>query len=190
MKYLLVYAHPNPKSFNHAIKETITSRIRAKGHQLTIRDLYDLKFDPVLSGDDFMEFKAGKIPADIAIEQGFIKDADVLVFVHPIWWFGMPAILKGYIDRVFSYGFAYTVTDKGVQGLLTGKKVMIFNTTGGPQENYQRNGFTVAVEHIFSAGIYGFCGMQVIGHKLFYAVPTVSQEERDNMLASLAKFDF
>jgi NAD(P)H dehydrogenase (quinone) len=190
MKYLLIYAHPNPKSFNNAIKETIEGRIRAKGHQLTVRDLYELKFNPVLTGNDFMGFKSGKAPADIAAEQVLIKEADVLVIVHPIWWFGMPAILKGYIDRVFSYGFAYAVNEKGIQGLLAGKKVMIFNTTGGPQESYKQNGFTAAVENIFKSGIYGFCGLQVVKHTFFYAVPTITQKEREDILASLSQVEF
>jgi NAD(P)H dehydrogenase (quinone) len=190
MKYLLIYAHPNPKSFNHALKETIVARIRATGQQVTVRDLYALQFNPVLSGNDFVSFSAGKVPADIATEQAFVKEADVMVVVHPIWWFGMPAILKGYIDRVFSYGFAYEVTDKGVRGLLSDKKVMVFNTTGGPQETYKQYGFTASVENIFNAGIYGFSGMQVINHTFFYGVPTVTQKEREDMLASLTKVEF
>ncbi|HPN66801.1 MAG TPA: NAD(P)H-dependent oxidoreductase [Candidatus Omnitrophota bacterium] len=91
MRYLIVYAHPNPKSFNNAIKEKVEARLKREGAQYDVRDLYGLGFDPVLKGSDFVGFKQGKPPEEISREQEFIKNADTLIFIHPVWWFGQPA---------------------------------------------------------------------------------------------------
>ncbi len=186
MKYLVIYAHPNPKSFNHAIKEKVEARLKREGAQYDVRDLYELGFDPVLKGSDFMGFKQGKPPEDIMREQDFIKNADTLIFIHPVWWFGQPAVLKGYIDRVFSFGFAYTSDEKGLRGLLNGKKAVILNTTGGSEADYKDNGFKDALGKTMDIGIFGLCGIKVILHKFFHAVPAVSNEAREEMLQDIS----
>lgn len=185
MRYLLIYTHPNPRSFNAAIRQAIERRLQSEKHELVVRDLYALKFNSLLSGDDFASFQKGNVPPDILAEQEHIKKADILVFVHPIWWFGMPGILKGYVDRVFSYGFAYTMTDNGPKGLLTEKKVIILNTTGGLEKDYQQFGFNAALKTTMEAGIFEFCGMTVLRHKYFYAVPAISDEARKKMLKEM-----
>jgi NAD(P)H dehydrogenase (quinone) len=190
MKYLIVYVHPNPKSFNHAIKEKVEARLKKEGAQYDVRDLYELGFDPVLKGSDFMGFKQGKVPEDIKREQDLIKDADTLIFIHPIWWFGRPAILKGYIDRVFSFGFAYTADEKGLRGLLSGKKAVIINTTGGTEEDYIKNGFRDALGKTMDIGTFGLCGIEVKLHKFFHAVPAVSNEAREKMLQEVDSLSF
>jgi NAD(P)H dehydrogenase (quinone) len=100
MKALILYAHPNPKSFCAAMKETLVKELKEKGHEVRIRDLYEIGFNPVLHADDFNEFFQNRVPADIKEEQDHIAWADLLVFVYPTWWIGMPAILKGYIGRI------------------------------------------------------------------------------------------
>lgn len=190
MKYLIVYAHPNPKSFNHAIKEQVETTLKKQAKQYSVRDLYMVKWNPVLGGADLKVSEQEKIPEDIKKEQQYIKEADVFIFIHPIWWFGMPAVLKGYIDRVFSYGFAYEVGPEGIKGLLPGKKVIILNTTGGPEENYLKYGFKDALTKVFRDGIYEFCAMKVVLHKFFYAVPTISDEARKKLLAEIDDLEF
>ncbi len=185
MRYLIVYAHPNPKSFNHAIKEKVEARLKREGAQYDVRDLYGLGFDPVLKGSDFIGFKQGKLPDDISKEQGFIKNADTLIFIHPVWWFGQPAVLKGYIDRVFSFGFAYTADEKGLRGLLNGKKAVILNTTGGSEADYKDKGFKDALGKTMDIGTFGLCGIEVKLHKFFHAVPAVSNEAREKMLQEI-----
>ncbi len=190
MRYLIIYAHPNPKSFNHAIKEKIEAKLRSEGDEVETRDLYALGFDPVLKGDDFIAFKAGKAPEDIGKEQGYITGCETIIFIHPIWWFGQPAILKGYIDRVFSYGFAY-VSEKGaLKGLLAGKKAVIINTTGGTEDDYSNNGFRDALSRTMDIGIFNLCGIKVTLHKFFHAVPSVSNDERERMLKELDTISF
>jgi NAD(P)H dehydrogenase (quinone) len=185
MKYLIVYAHPNLKSFNHAIREIIEDKLRNDGMKFDVRDLYEINFNPALSGSDFVSFKQGVAPADIKGEQEYVKNADVLIFIYPIWWFGMPAILKGYIDRVFSYGFAYKADEKGLHGLLSDKKIIIFNTTGGSQEDYELRGYKDALKKITEIGTLNVCGLKVILHKYFHAVTSVSNETRAKMLEDL-----
>ena len=190
MKYLVVYAHPNPKSFNHAIKEEIVAKLKREGHEYVVRDLNELKFHPVLSGSDFTSFKQGKMPDDIKREQDHIRNADVLIFIYPTWWYGMPAILKGYIDRVFSYGFAYEFNEKGLQGLLPDKKVIIFNTTGGPAEYYAEAGYNDAIRKTIDAGTFELCAMKVLIHKFFYAVTSIDDAARKKMLDELRDMKF
>jgi NAD(P)H dehydrogenase (quinone) len=107
------------------------------------------------------------VSADVALEQEFISWADFITFMHPIWWTGLPAILKGYIDRVFSYGFAYRY-DQGVQkGLLTRKQVVIINTHGKSQAEYQEIGMDKALALTSDTGIYTYCGMDIKKHFYF-----------------------
>ena len=122
MNHLILFAHFNENSFGSAIKDTILNELKAKGHNVEVRDLYKLNFNPVLTYNDMSGLRGGNIPPDILEEQKLIRWADTINIVHPIWWTGLPAILKGYFDKVFTYGFAYQYTDKGVDGLLAGKK--------------------------------------------------------------------
>jgi NAD(P)H dehydrogenase (quinone) len=185
MKHLIVYAHPNTASFNHAIKETLVRVLKEKGQDVRVRDLYALHFDPVLKADDFQAFLAGKVPGDIAIEQDHVRWADQLTFLYPIWWSRMPSIAEGYIDRVFSKGFAYDYTP-GPVGLLPGKKVFIINTLGAPLEAVESSGGIKSMEQIIDHGTFRFCAMEIAGHKYFGSVPTVTGEDRKKMLEEVA----
>jgi NAD(P)H dehydrogenase (quinone) len=186
MKHLIIYAHPNIASFNHAIKEILVRVLKGKGQDVRVRDLYALHFDPVLKADDFQAFLAGKVPGDIAIEQDHIRWADQLTFVYPIWWSRMPSIAEGYIDRVFSKGFAYDYVATGPVGLLPGKKVFIINTLGAPLGVVESSGGIKSMEQIIDSGTFRFCAMEVVGHKYFGSVPTVTDEERKKMLEEVA----
>lgn len=185
MKYLIVYAHPNPKSFNHAILETISQALQKKKREFTVRDLYGIGFNPVLSTKDLLAIQNGAVPKDIKKEQNYINKADTLIFVFPIWWSAMPAMLKGYIDRVFSLGFAYDITEDEVIGLLKGKKVFIVTTTGASKEDYEKMGAFKMMNMSIDMAIFQFSGMKVIGHKYFSSVPNVSQQDREKMLKEL-----
>jgi len=182
MRYAILYAHPNPKSFNHAILERVEANLKRDRKEYVARDLYALSFKPALEGADFVAMGQGRPRPDVAEEQRHIANADRIIVIHPIWWFSMPAILKGYIDRVLSNDFAYKYTDEGPVGLLSGKSAVILNTTGGPQEAYEQGGFRDAISKAVDAGTFGFCGIKVEEHKFFYGVPGVTQEARVAML--------
>lgn len=185
MKYLVIYSHPNPASFNHAILEEVSKTLKAAGHEVVVRDLYAQNFNPVLSAGDFTQLMAGKMPADVAEEQKHIAWADTLVFIHPIWWAGLPAMVKGYIDRVFLKGFAYDAGKDGIIPLLKGKKVIIFNTTGTPADIYEKSGMFRSMNQPVESGIHGFCGLEVKLHHYFGGVPYVDDAARKQMLAQV-----
>ena len=182
MKHLIVYSHPNPKSFCHAILETAKEALAAKKHDIVVRDLYALGFDPVLKAADLAATQEGKMPADIKAEQDHIAWSDIMTVIHPVWWTGLPAMMKGYIDRVFSYGFAYSSDDKGIVKLLTDKKAIILNTQGTPEKVYEKSGMFDAMRKTSDTGIYEFCGVKVLSHQFFGAVPYVDDAARKGYL--------
>jgi NAD(P)H dehydrogenase (quinone) len=186
MTYLIIYAHPDPKSFNNAILETISGELKKGKKEFKVRDLYKIGFNPVLSTKDLSAIEKGAIPKDIKKEQNHISKADTLIFISPIWWSAMPAILKGYIDKVFSLKFAYDITANGeVKGLLEGKKVFIVNTTGASKEDYEKMGAFKMMNMSMDMAIFQFSGMKVMGHKYFSSVPYISQQDRRKMLNEL-----
>ena len=185
MKYLIVYVHPSPKSFNHAILETISEELKKGKKEFIVRDLYKIGFNPALSTKDLSAIEKGAVPEDVKKEQNYISKADTLIFIFPIWWSAMPAMLKGYIDRVFSLKFAYDIIADGVIGLLKGKKVFIVSTTGASKEDYQKMGAFKMMNMSIDMAIFQFSGMKVIGHKYFSSVPYVSHQDRKNMLKEL-----
>ncbi|MBP1082435.1 NAD(P)H-dependent oxidoreductase [Bacillus capparidis] len=176
MNHLVVYAHPHPESFNHAILETAVKALEDKGHQVFVRDLYALDFQPVLKPQDTAAMKSGNIPDDIKTEQEFITKADVITFIYPIWWSGLPAILKGYVDRVFAYGFAYAYGEGEIIQLLKGKKGLIINTHGTPKEIYDEMGMTASLTITSDVGIFDFTGIEPLDHLLFGNVSEYLEE--------------
>ncbi len=183
MNILLVYAHPNPRSFNRAILETVDAELCERGHATCIRDLYQMQFRSVLDGEDLIRNWRGDLPNDIRQEQEAIRWAQGLVFIYPIWWFGPPAILKGWIDRVFVRKFAFDFTAAGMHGLLTHEKALIINTLGGDEATYQRLRWHELLVRPMAEGILEACGVRTVTHRAFYQVPTVSPAERQAMLA-------
>jgi NAD(P)H dehydrogenase (quinone) len=182
MKHLVVYAHPHPESFNHAILKTTVRALEKKGHKVDVRDLYALNFQPVLKPEDTKAMKSGQTPEDIKQEQEFLAQADAITLIYPIWWTGLPAILKGYIDRVFSYGFAYSYSEEGINKLLTGKKGLIINTHGTPNEIYDQMGMTEGLKVTSDIGIFEFTGIETVEHLLFGSVPAIGEASLKDML--------
>lgn len=178
MKTLIIYAHPNPKSFNHAIADVAVDALRAQGHEVRVRDLYEMNFNPVMSAADLQANKNGTALADVLTEQEHISWADQIIITHPIWWYARPAILQGYIDRVFSQGFAY---DKTI-GLLKLKKALVFQTTSTPADIYIRDGVEEVIHKQIVDGVLEFCGIPSVTIKTFYAVSSVSDDARRGML--------
>ena len=182
MNHLLIYAHPNPSSFNHAIVEVIIAEFRKAGKELPLRDLYAMHFNPVLAAADFSAIQNGAVCDDVRAEQELIRATDILIVVYPLWWSGMPAMMKGYIDRVFSYGFAYEINETGGVGLLTGKKVFLVTTTGASREDYEQLDMYRSFAQTIDSGIFRFSGMEVIDHIYYASVPYVTVEDRKTML--------
>ncbi|WON93586.1 MULTISPECIES: NAD(P)H-dependent oxidoreductase [unclassified Sphingobacterium] len=185
MKHLIIYAHPNQESLNAQFKQAIENVIKQQKHKVITRDLYHLGFDPVLSLEDINGQRKGYVNELIRREQEYISWADTVTFIYPIWWTGMPAIMKGYIDRVFSYGFAYRY-DQGIQkGLLAGKEAIILNTHGKSNEEYASVGMDKALILTSDKGIYTYCGFQVKEHFFFDKADRASPEVVKMWLAAI-----
>lgn len=192
MKNLIVYAHPNSGSLNHFFKQTIIESLQESNQEIEVRDLYQINFDPVFSLNDMNGQRMGKVADEIKTEQDFIAWSDRIIFVYPIWWTGMPAIMKGYIDRVFSYGFAYRY-DQGIQkGLLTGKKAIIVNSHGKSNAEYEAIGMDKALALTSDTGIFKYCGLEIEEHFYFDKADRASAEAIDdwkNQIETTFKFN-
>lgn len=182
MDILIVYAHPNPRSFNKAILDLLDSTLREQGHNTQIHDLYAMQFRPVLDGEDLLRNWRGDLAADTYAEQSALRATQGLAFVYPIWWFGSPAILKGWIDRVLTRKFAFDFGQSGMRGLLGHERALIINTLGGDADTYQRERWSELLERPMVEGVLRACGVQHIAHRAFYRVPSVSDAERQAML--------
>lgn len=157
MNVLIVHAHPEPLSFNGAMKDLAVETLTAQGHAVQVSDLYAMGWNPVAGPDDIdappsqtdrfslareqtVAMENGTIAADIAAEQAKLTRADFVIFQFPVWWFGMPAILKGWADRVFARGYAYLPGRKYDTGMFKGKLAMIAATTGTSADTYAPDG--------------------------------------------------
>ena len=189
MNVLLVYAHPEPRSLNGALKDLAVEHLSARGHQVRVSDLYAMRWKAVADGLDFQNhdpsqrlayvhasksaFAEGSQSPEIEGEQQKLLWADAVIFQFPLWWFAMPAILKGWIDRVYAYGFAYGVGvhegerwgDRYGEGTLLGRRALISTTIGGRAPHYSDRGVNGALDELLfpiQHGILFYPGMQVL----------------------------
>lgn len=206
MNILIVYANPEPKSFNGALKNLALSVFSEQGHTVKVSDLYAMNFKAVANRDDFRELsnpdffklqvEQGKayqnetLAPDIAAEIENLFWADFVLLQFPIWWFSMPAILKGWVDRVFITGAIYGGTDsQGARmysnGGLQGRKAMISVTLGGFAGMNSASGINGDIDqqlfHINHGMLY-FTGMQVIPPFIAYAPAQIGQDAREQIL--------
>jgi len=186
MNHLIVFAHPYSKSFGKAIVDTVEKEVVKNGSEVRVRDLYTLGFESTLSEFDLVNLQSRKYAEDVLVEQNHIKWADIITFVYPVWWAGMPSILKGYVDRVFANGFAFTYGENGPVGLLNGKKALLFSTTGFPSDVYEQMGMHKSMQQTTDEAIFNFCGIEVLNHKFFGAIPTSTDIVRENHLKEVA----
>jgi NAD(P)H dehydrogenase (quinone) len=201
MKVLIVYAHEEPNSFNGALKNTAIHAFEEAGHTVVVSDLYRMRFKAVADGEDFLErrdkhylkrqseektaLELGTLAHDILTEQQKLKDCDLLILQFPLWWFGLPAILKGWVDRVMSMGFAYGGGQWYDTGGLKGRRAMLSVTTGGPDFLYSPHGRNGDMEKILfpiQHGILYFCGFEVLPPFISYAPAHLDHEQRTRML--------
>ena len=184
MKILVVLGHPGPGSFNHAIAETAVRVVRDEGHEALFHDLHQEGFDPVLPADE-IERDADLDPA----VSGHCRDlvaADGIIIVHPNWWGQPPAVVKGWIDRVFRPGVAYEFLEgdqgEGVpRGLLRAGFALVFNTANTPEAR-ERDVFGDPLETIWRNCIFDLCGVDDFHRRMFGVVVTSSPGQREEWL--------
>ena len=187
MKVSVILGHPCEASFNHAIAETVVRTLRAEGHTVWYHDLYDEGFDPVTT---CAETPKGA-PLDPFIQRHCdeIAEADGIVIVHPNWWGQLPAILKGWITRVFTYGFAYTLTAEGWQGAVNGrvslldlKKALIIQPTFFSEEDYESTGLKEAMRKTIDMWAFEYPGIPDVQHVYFHGMYGVDENTREGYL--------
>jgi NAD(P)H dehydrogenase (quinone) len=172
MHALIVIAHPDPGSLTHAIAAQVADGIASSpGHSCEIADLAAQGFDPRFTEADIaVHLKKAGPPADIAQEHQRVDRADALVLVYPVHWWSFPALLKGWIDRVFTQGWAY---EDDAQGRLVKKlghlRVHLVAIGGANQRTYARHGYFGAMKLQIDHGIFGYCGAQVATSELLLA---------------------
>ena len=181
MQVLVVYAHPNPQSFNHAVLESFTKGLKDGGHSFEVVDLHAIRFDPRLKIQDFAQFAGGQMPQDVLDQQKKVAATDALVFIHPMLTASFPAILKGWMDRVFSHGFAYQGLENGYKGLLKHKKALIINTTGFPEAWYKETGLGDAFRLRGNTWLNSW-GIPTVDYVTFYDLYAVDDETRKKYL--------
>ena len=203
MKAHIVYAHPEPKSFNGALKDLAVRTLAEEGHSVTVADLYAMQFNPVggkhdfvhRTNPDFFKYPAeqaaasrnGTFTVEIESEQKKLLDADFLLLQFPLWWFGLPAILKGWVDRVLAAGLTYGVGRWYSNGVFRGRRAMLSLTTGGPSNFYGRWGLDGDLDSLLypiSHGILHFVGFDVLPPFVAYAPDQASPEDRREVLAN------
>jgi NAD(P)H dehydrogenase (quinone) len=164
MKHAIIIAHPNAGSLTHAVAGAYRDAVEGLGQQAIVRDLYATGFDPCLKAGEIPTAAGFQFGADVVAERKQLADADVFALVYPFWFNAAPAILKGYIDRVFSMGFGYEPGMGGTESLLDGRKLISFTTSGAPDQWVRDTGALQGLVNAFDRHLGAVCGLQVVDH--------------------------
>ncbi|QCT19989.1 NAD(P)H-dependent oxidoreductase [Jejubacter calystegiae] len=184
MKYCIIYAHPNPLSFSHAIKQRVVEIIESRDSICEIIDLYEDNFNPVLNVDDFIALQNGEVLPEVKKYQQQVANADHLIFIYPIWWYGQPAILKGWIDRVFSWGFAYRDDENGFTPLLTDKRATLLLPLGSTKAILEQYDMLRFIDNMI-VGTLNLVGISSVNYQPFYGLPALTDEQRRELLEQI-----
>lgn len=201
-KVLIIHAHPESQSFCSSLKNEAVSYFQSQGAEIKVSDLYAMGFNPVgdkhdfteLQHPDFFKYQMEQVHAyqnhlftpEIKTEMDKLEWCDTLIFNFPLWWFGLPAILKGWVDRVFAMGLAYGA-GKGVydNGTFKDKTAFLAFTTGGPEVAYGKNGKNGNLDTILypiQHGMLYFVGMTVLPPFISFSPARATDEERKAQL--------
>ncbi|MDE1169120.1 MAG: NAD(P)H-dependent oxidoreductase [Pseudomonas sp.] len=203
MNVLIVYAHPEPRSLNGSLKDFAVQHLQAAGHQVQVSDLYAMQWKAALDADDSQEPLAGERlnpssasksafahdlqSPDIAAEQAKLRWADTVILQFPLWWFSMPAILKGWVERVYAYGFAYGVGEHSDarwgerygEGAMAGKRAMLMVTAGGWESHYSPRGINGPIDDVLfpiQHGVLFYPGFAVLPPFVIYRTSRVDAQ--------------
>ena len=198
MKILIVLAHPEPKSMNAAMFTTAIETLTAAGHEVKTSDLYAMRFNPVSDQSNFTRLQNAAFfkqqleevhatetacfAADIESEQQKVEWCDLMIWQFPLWWFSVPGILKGWVDRVFAMGRFYGEGRLYEQGVFKNKKALLSLTTGGREEAYRKDGLQGDIHNILKPihrGMLRFTGFQVLHPQIIYGPARQSPTTRD-----------
>jgi NAD(P)H dehydrogenase (quinone) len=212
MNVLIVYAHPEPRSLTGAIKDFCVARLTQAGHDVTVSDLYAMGWKSTVDAADFLDhdpderldigaasehaYATGSQSVDVAAEQQKLLRADAVIFQFPLWWYSMPAILKGWVDRVYAYGFAYGVGehsdrwwgDRFGEGMLKGRRAMLVVSTGGWAPHYSERGINGRMADLLFPihhGVLFYPGFDVLPPYVMYRTGRMDAQRYRDTLAEL-----
>ncbi|WP_067564884.1 NAD(P)H-dependent oxidoreductase [Nocardia acidivorans] len=203
MKTLIVHAHPEPNSLNGSLKDLAVSTLESLGHEVRVSDLYAMNWKAVVDADDYgpaasnplrvardsgRAFDAGTLTEDVRAEQRKLLWADTIIFQFPLWWYSMPAILKGWVDRVFTYNFAYGVGEHSDtrygerfgEGTLAGRKALLSVTIGGPESHYSARGINGPIDDLLfpiQHGILYYPGIEVLPPFVLHGTDRLTEQD-------------
>jgi NAD(P)H dehydrogenase (quinone) len=194
-KVLVIYAHPEPTSLTRQLGQITVQTLEEEGHQVVESDLYGMRWKAVFDADDFPSrvdptrlsfiaesahaYATGRQTDDVAAEQAKLLNADAVILQFPFWWFGVPAILKGWIERVYAYGFGYGYKNEGNRyrygdGILQGKRALVSVLAGGPAADYGPRGINGPIDQLLFPLTHGalfYAGLDVLPIHALYGVP-------------------
>jgi len=170
MKHAIIVAHPNTESFTHNMARAYEDAVSTHGGSALLRDLYAIHFNPCLGESEIPWSPHFRVPADIADERSLLSDVDIFAFFYPLWLNSPPAILKGYMERMFGMGFAYKRGRGGNEPLLSGRRFISFSSSGAPMEWVNKTGAWQAMRTLFDTHFAAVCGLEVVDHVHFGAV--------------------
>ena len=197
---LIVYAHAEPTSLTRQLVEVSVQTLQEQGHEVVLSDLYAMNWKAVFDENDFPSranpdrlsfvtesghaYSNGLQTVDVEAEQQKLLAADAVILQFPLWWFGMPAILKGWVDRVFAYGLAYGYKGEGNRyrygdGGLKGKRGLLSVTVGGPVADYLPRGINGPLDQLLfpiTHGMLFFAGMEVMPTYAVYGTGSITEE--------------
>ena len=186
MQTTIVYAHPYEDSLNHAILERLVATLEAKGHSVTVLDLYADQFNPVLSAADLAVYGEGKT-TDPQVERyvQILDQTEQIIFIYPIWWYDMPAIMRGFLDKVLLPKSAFETENQRLLASRQVRKTYIFTTSAASTEDLEQV-FGDPVRGTTMAGTFKDVGfLNPIWYNLG-GIGHISQEEIDVYLATLS----
>ena len=167
MKHAIIVAHPGEHSFTATMARAYEEAILAKADSVVVRDLYSIKFDPCLRECEIPWLKGFKPPQDVLDERSLLADVGIFAMFYPLWLNAPPAILKGYMERVFGMGFAYKSGRGGNEPMLSGRRLVSISSSGAPMDWVAKTGAWQAMRTLFDTHFAAVCGLEVADHLHF-----------------------
>ena len=170
MKHAVIFAHPGAKSFTRTMATAYEDGVAAGGGNVIVRDLYGINFNPCLTESELPWSPNFHVAPDVASERSLLNDVTVFALFYPLWLNSPPAILKGYMERVFGMGFAYKRGRGGNEPALSGRRLISVSSSGAPMDWIQKTGAWQAMRTLFDSHFAAVCGLEIVDHLHFGGV--------------------
>lgn len=188
MHLLSVFAHPFADKYPSAVLDAFHGPFFEAGHSVEVLDLHRERFDPRFTVEDHDHYWGGPIPPEIAGMQKRVESADRLAFVFPVYWWGMPAIMKGWIERVFTGGWAYQfgsgVDDRGKKpptALLRNAPTILIGLGSASKRTYDKYGYEDAMRVQIDVGTFSYCGITDVRSHVLHDVQSDAVRREDGL---------